>query len=388
MYFRNIIGQKNIIEALLASVRQQKIPHAQLFSGTEGAGGLPLAYAYARYICCTSPGETDACGMCASCKKFDAYVHPDVHAIFPIHKPDSKKTWICDDFLKDWRNQLVESPYFSYANWMNRLRADNAQGMIYAEESDVIIRKLSLKSYESTHKIVIIWMPEKMNISCSNKLLKLLEEPPANTLFLLVSPQPDRLLSTILSRTQRIHIPGIDKASITTALQRQFNQSNAEEIDTCARLAKGSFTKAVECIQNAEASNPYLDPFVRIMRGAYTIANFSPEKRIEKQKALKEMKLWAEEMARMGREQEKQYLSYAQHMIRENYIRNINQPQLSYLNASEAVFSNKFFPFIHFNNIEGFMEELQLAERQIENNVNAKLVFFDLALQTILLLKK
>ncbi len=387
MYFKDIIGQEALKNRFIQSVKDAQLPHAQLISGDSGTGTLQLALAYARYVACTNRGENDACGVCSSCKQFDKLAHPDTHFVFPIFKPNSNKKWVCDDFLPQWRNIVQEKGYFSYQQWMSHIKAENAQGMIYAEESDEIIRKLNYKAYESTHKVMIIWLPEKMNETCSNKLLKLLEEPPANTIFLMVTENSDLLLATIRSRTQLIRVKGIDTQSLASAIRSRISLDN-EIVDEACRMSGGSILKAMDYCLTSEDNAWYLDQFIRCMRGAYTIANFTSDKRVEKQRSLKDLKMWADEMAKVGREREKNYLSYAQRLLRENFILNLQQAELNYLNRAEKTFSSKFYPFINHTSVLSFMEELELAERHIENNVNARLVFFDLALQSILLFKR
>ena len=212
--FRDVIGQEAAKQRLLQEAGEGRIPHAQLFCGPEGAGKLPLALAYAKYLCCTNPGPEGACGTCPSCVKWNKLVHPDVHFMFPIVKSAKGKKEVCDDYLADWRHLLMNNPYFALSHWFSAMGAENGQALIYARESDEITRKLSLKSVEGGYKITIIWLPEKMHEACANKLLKLLEEPPEKTLFLLVSEMPEQLLSTILSRTQRFSVPRIAEADI------------------------------------------------------------------------------------------------------------------------------------------------------------------------------
>lgn len=387
MYFKDIIGQDKLSHHLIQTVKNRQPAHAQLICGEAGYGSLLLALAYARYLMCTRKGKHDACGECPSCRQFDKLVHPDTHFVFPIFKPNSSKKWVCDDFLPQWRKQILEEKYFDYHQWMTAIKAENAQGMIYAEESDEIIRKLNFKAYESDYKVMIIWLPEKMNESCSNKLLKLLEEPPVNTVFLLVSENSEALLTTIRSRTQIIRVQPIEAEPLAKALQATTGLDGEVIVEAC-RISGGNYLKAIEYCRSGEENAWYLERFIRCMRGAYTIANFSPDKKLEKQKSLKDLKIWADEMAKGGRERAKNYLGYAQRLLRENFILNVQLSELNYLNRAEKTFSDKFFPFINHNRVMGFMNELELAERHIESNVNARLVFFDLALQTIVLFKR
>lgn len=387
MFFKDIIGQESVKERLRRSVMDGRIPHAQLLAGAEGTGAVQLALAYTRYIHCTQRTSQDSCGTCPSCKQFSKNVHPDTHFVFPVFKPNSSKKWVCDDFLNNWRSFLSEKTYFSYNQWLEYIKAGNSQGVIYADEGDEILRKLSFKTYESEYKVMLIWLPEKMHDVCSNRLLKILEEPPANTVFLLVSENSEQLLGTILSRAQRIWVKGIDADAMREALTSNFSIAGSE-LEACIHLANGSWIKALDYLSSSEENNLYLQLFIRCMRGAYTIANFAPDKRLEKQRSLKDLKIWSEEMSKLGREQGKKYLNYAQRLVRENFIINVQQTELNYLAPNEMNFSGRFAPFINHKNIVPFMEELALAERHIEQNVNAKLVFFDLALKSIILFKK
>ena len=209
MFFKDIIGQEKAKQRLIREAKEGKIAHAQLFCGREGVGKLPLAIAYARYLSCEHPNEQDACGKCPSCIKYNKLIHPDLHFVFPVIKKKNKDT-TSNDYLAEWRELLLETPYFNLNMWLERMNAENQQAQIFVKESDEIIRKLSLKSSQGGYKIMIIWLPEKMNVECSNKLLKILEEPPTQTIFLLVSEEPDTLLATIQSRTQRFNLYGVE----------------------------------------------------------------------------------------------------------------------------------------------------------------------------------
>ena len=290
--------------------------------------------------------------------------------------------------MKAWREQLLKDPYFNYHQWMEFIGSENAQGQIYEKESTEILRKLSLKAYESDYKIMIIWLPENMNPNCSNKLLKIIEEPPQNTLFILVCENTEQLIGTIYSRSQILQVGRIESPALEKTLQQHYPQLSAHQQQAYIRLAEGSWIKLRQLIESSADNQYLLDQFIRCMRGAYTIANFSPAKKLEKQNSLIDLKLWSEEMAKIGRERQKQFCIYAQNLIRENYILNLREPQLNYLQPDQEAFSSKFFPFINDKNIESFMAEFELAEQHIEQNVNARMVFFDLALKAILLFKK
>ena len=324
--------------------------------------------AYARYISCTNRGATDACGVCPSCVKFSKLVHPDVHFVFPVVKSGRS-----DDYIVEWRRMVLNNPYFNLNHWLNEINAENAQAVIYTKESDEIMKKLSLKSSEGGFKITIIWLPEKMQLACSNKLLKLLEEPPEKTVFLLVSEAPDLILPTILSRTQRFNIRKIDEASIAQVLQQKYGVQQATSA-TIAHLANGNFIKALETIHLNEESQLFFELFVNLMRLSY-------------QRKIREMKLWSEQVAALGRERQKNFLSYCQRMIRENFIYNLHQKELVYMTPDEQNFSTRFAPFVNERNVMGIMDELSEAQQHIEQNVNAKMVFFDFSLKMIVLLK-
>lgn len=369
MFFKDVIGQEETKQRLIQEVSEGRIPHAQLICGPEGIGKLPLALAYARYISCTNRTKTDACGSCPSCVKFNKLVHPDVHFVFPVVKSGRS-----DDYIVEWRRLVLNNAYFNLNHWLNEIAAQNAQAVIYTKESDEIMKKLSLKSSEGGYKITLIWLPEKMQLACANKLLKLLEEPPEKTLFLLISEAPEMILPTILSRTQRLNVRKIDEASMADALQQKYGIEPVHS-QSIAHLANGSFTKALESIHLNEENQLFFDLFVNLMRLSY-------------QRKIREMKLWSDQVAGIGRERQKNFLSYCQRMVRENFMFNLRQKELSYMTLDEQHFATRFSPFINERNVMGIMDELSEAQQHIEQNVNAKMVFFDFSLKTIVLLKQ
>ena len=374
MYFKDIIGQESTIAQLRSAVAEGRVPHAQLICGSEGTGKLAVAIAYARYLCCTHRNGEDACGECPSCKKFDKLVHPDLHFAFPIYKKDSSKPSYSDDFIDKWRQAIIENPYLNLNQWMDHIGTENQQGLIYASQSEEIIRKLTLKSSEGGYKVMIIWMAEKMNGECSNKLLKMIEEPPAQTIFLLIAENPDLLLSTIQSRVQRLTLRPIEEEVIARALCDKYvlTDSDARQI---AHASAGNWLQAVETIHLGSRSKEYIELFMALMRRSYA-------------RDLKGMRQWADTVAGMGREPQKNFLIYCQRMIRESFICNFHRPEINYMNVDEANFTTRFAPFVNEKNIFGIMDELSEAQRHIEQNVNAKMVFFDLALKMIMLLKQ
>ena len=333
-----------------------------------------MALAYARYLTCQHPTPTDACGSCPSCAKWEKLIHPDVHFVFPIVAKKAQKKEVCDDYLPVWRKLLSAGSYFSLSQWLDEMDAENSQAIIYARESDEMLRKLSLKSSQGGYKVVLMWLPEKMNEVCANKLLKLLEEPPAQTVFLLVSEAPEQLLATILSRTQRFHLPRLDESVIAQTLQSRFGVL-PEESRNLAHIANGSMIQALAAIQLNQDATLFFDHFVSLMRLAY-------------QRKIREMKHWSEELASMGRERQKNFLNYCQRLVRENFIFNLRRPEMNYMTTTEQQFAQKFAPFINERNVFGMMEELSLAQIHIEQNVNPRMVFFDFALKMIMLLKQ
>ena len=384
MLFREIIGQEAVKQQLRASIREGRIPHAQLFTGISGIGKLQLALAYAQYLNCPHRTDDDSCGQCPTCLQFEHLQHPDLHFVFPIVKTDAGDT--CDAFLEPWREIILNNHYFDLDDWYSALGVETKQSMIYEKESGEILRKLSLKSYGDGYKVMIIWQPEKMNASSANKLLKILEEPSAKTIFLLVSEHPEDLLSTIQSRVQTIRVPQLETRTIVAALmERGMDATKAADI---ARIANGSYLAALKKADASEENQQELRDFIALFRDAYTVGVLKdPQKKFD---SLKRLRQWSLDMAdsKVGREKQKHFLQYAQQQVRENYIRNMAQPELNYQMEDEREFSVKFAPFIHNSNVEAIMNQLDLAERQIEQNGNAKVIFFDLCLQMIVLIKR
>ena len=374
MFFKDIIGQDDVKSRLIESVKNGHIAHAQLFEGNDGAGTLPLALAYARYIQCTHRGEDDACGECPSILQKTALMHPDVHFVFPIANKKQKKEPVCDDYIAEWRNYVGETPYPSAESWQQFLATGNSQPLIYVHEAREIIRKLSLKSFESEYKIMIIWQAHLMNDACSNAILKLLEEPFDRTLFLLVSDRPENILETIRSRTQRIKVPPLTTDAIATALQ-QGEGLDPQTANAIAHSASGNYLKALETIQLSEEREHFFELFVTLMRQAYA-------------RQVKALKKWSEEVAALGRESEKRFIGYCQQMMRESFIYNQHRPELNYTRPEEDRFLSRIAPIINAAKIQEQTELFRLAERDIAQNANGKIVFFDVAVQVIILIRK
>lgn len=370
MFFRNVIGHEEIKQRLISSLQTGRISHAQLFAGDTGAGSLALALAFAQYVFCTGKKGTDSCGECPSCKKMQKYIHPDLHFVFPVVKSPKVKTPVSDEYITDWRNLVSKSPYFNIEDWYAEMGVeDNAQASIYTEESGYILRKLNLKSFESDYKIMIIWLPEKMNQECANKLLKIIEEPYDKTLFLLVAEHPALIISTILSRTQRITIPPLEKDQIKQHLitEKGINEQKADEY---AHVASGSWTKALRLLDETEEQAWNQEKFASLMRLCW-------------ERKMLPVNDWVGEIAGSGRERQKSFLAHAVRMVRENFVRNFGIEALNYMTEREKNFSVRFSPYVHEGNVIQLYEEFEKAYHDISRNGNAKIIFTDLCIKAM-----
>ena len=373
-----VIGQEEAWARLMQMVREDRLPHAMMLCGPQGAGKMALAMAFANYLLCRNHTPDDeACEACPQCKMLARWEHPDLHFTYPTiklpsmgsdHKP------VSDDFARQWHEVIKESPYFSMDQWMNAIGAENQQAIITAGESDDLVRKLSLKSSQGGYKVSIVWLPERMNIECANKLLKLIEEPPQGTVFIMVSEEPDKLLETIRSRTQRIDIKRISTESITQQLKERYGLGD-ELATRMARLANGSWMKAVREMENDSENTDFLADYQQLMRLAYM-------------RNIHDLKPWSERIAGYGREKQKRFMDYFIRLTRENFMYNFGNPDLNYMSEEEEAFANKFARFINEANIIPITEMADKVQRDIKQNANAKIVFFDLALQMIMLLLK
>jgi DNA polymerase III subunit delta' len=374
MLFKEVIGQEEIKAKLINSVQTGRIAHAQLFFGPDGSGTLPLALAYAQYIACTNRNETDSCGVCPACRKFSKLAHPDLHFAFPVNTTKSvDKDPVSDNFIKEWREFVLSNPYFLPGQWYDFMGLENKQGLISKNESEAILRKLSFKSFESDYKIMIIWLPEKMNPTAANMLLKLLEEPPEKTIFLLVSEEPNQLLITIASRAQPVKVPPLDAEPLRQKIAEQFSFSEAQ-LQQITRLANGSYIKVLEVI-NSSAENEYnLEQFAFIMRSCYG-------------RKFPDINKWVEEMSGIGREKLKIFFNYSIRMIRENFIMNLKTHELNYMTEKEHEFSVRFHPYINGNNVISIYNEMNKACADIERNGYAKIILLDLSLKIIKIIR-
>jgi DNA polymerase-3 subunit delta' len=369
MNFSQIPGHKDLIAKLRQSVHEERVSHAQLFAGQEGCGNLALALAYAKYVNCENRSATDSCGTCKSCVKYEKFIHPDLHFVFPVIKSKKFSDPVSDNYIEEWRAMLAKSPFFSLNEWLDSIEVGNAQGMIFASEASEIIRKLNLKTFESDFKIMIIWLPEKMHPSTSNKLLKLIEEPPEKTLFLLVSEEADKIIPTILSRCQLVKIPKFSTGDVTGYLMQNHSVPLDKAADI-ARVSMGNISRALELCANEESSLSNLEKFRNLMRIAY-------------KKDVISIIAWSEEIAQAGREPQKNFIMFALRLLRENLMLTLDQNKnnIVYLTGQELEFSGKFHPFINRNNISQLAEEFNLAYSHVEANGNAKIIFLDLGLK-------
>lgn len=376
MRWSEVIGQESVRQRLIQMGSEGRMPHAIMLCGPEGSGKMAVALAFASYLLCQDKTEDgESCGHCNSCAMIKKWQHPDLHFTYPTiklasmgadHKP------VSDDFADEWNRLLAQGAYFSMNQWLIEIGAENQQAIITAGESDNLTHKLNLKSSQGGYKISVIWLPEKMNSECANKLLKLIEEPPHQTVFIIVSEEPDYLLETIKSRVQRIDLKKINNETIEKALvtRRGINSTDAKRI---ARTSNGNWLKAVEQL-NADSENElFLDMFQTLMRLAY-------------QRKIKELKKWSDTMAGNGREQQKHFLNYLLRLARENFMYNFGNAELIYMTEREEQFAKNFARFVNENNILQINELCNKAIRDISQNANSKIVFFDLALQMIMLL--
>lgn len=372
MQFKDVIGQQEVKQKLISSVERGRVSHAQLFVGDEGVGALPLAIAYAQYLNCPHRHDGDSCGECPSCYQIGQLAHLDLHFVFPVNTPKGKsgsEKPLSSRFMAQWR-ELVSSTggYFNEQMWYEAIDIDNKQGNISTFEADEIIRSLSFKSFESEYKIVLIWLPERMNIPAANKLLKILEEPWDKTLFLMVSQSPDKLLPTIISRTQGVTVPAIDQADLAAWLMSHRNLG-AADADKVARLSRGNLLEADRCLQvmSSGVGNEAFDLFVQLMRLSYENRHM-------------ELLEWAETVAAMGREEQKRLMTNSIRLIRDSYMMTAGVPEISYLFGREYEFCKKFAPYVNNSNVERLVAEMELVVRQVGQNGNPKLIFPHFAL--------
>lgn len=371
MRFSDVIGHSEIKERLRRAVDQGRVSHAQLFTGECGGGALPMALAYAQYVNCLNRHDGDSCGECASCRKIAELAHPDLHFVFPVNKQGKKSNErvMSGDFLKQWREQVSSTGgYFDEAMWSEKLDLGKTlKPLINIHDANEIVRTMSFKSFEGEYKIVLVWLPEMMNVEAANTLLKILEEPWPRTLFLLVSRQPQRLLTTITSRTQEVAVPRIATEDLTEQLVTEsgLERARAEQL---ARLACGDLIEARRMAGGSEQSSAAsFDMFCTLMRLSYSNKHL-------------DLLDWAESFAALTRDRQIAFFGEALRLLRESYMLNAGMAQISYLWAEEASFCSKFAPFVGNHNIEQLVAEIERARAQIVQNGNPLIVATHFAL--------
>lgn len=371
MTFDDVIGQKEAKERLLQLIKENRVPHAMLFTGPSGTGKLALAVAFASLLLNPegNPNYNNAKAM------LDNFEHPDLHFTYPTIKlPSMASDYkpVSDDFAQEWHSLITKTRYFSIAQWTAQIGDDKKRAIITAGESEALLHKLSIKSSQGGYKVSIIWLPELMNLECANKILKLLEEPPKGTIFLLVSEEPEKLLETIRSRTQRFDVKRIAEDDIRQALitRRSISEDDSTRI---SRIAHGSWSEALQAIDVGNEERQFLDMFETLMRLCYM-------------RRVKDLKKWTDAVSAYGRDKQRRMIVYFQRQVRENFMYNFYNPELNYQTREEAGFSRNFARFINEANVIGINDVLQTAYRDLGQNANAKIVFFDLALKMIVLI--
>ncbi len=376
MQFKDIIGQDLLKSRLVKTVYEDRLSHAWLFFGEEGTGSLPVSLAFASFILCTNRSAGDSCGMCAACKKTSKYIHPDLHFVMPVNriKAADRDNITSDDLISYWREFLQQNPYGSLIQWYDFIDLDNKQGKIDKEESKKIAAKMSLKSFESDYKILIIWHPEKMNDASANMLLKLLEEPPPMTVFLLICDNPDQLLGTIRSRCIQIKVPRITDADLFAHLS-EHHQMEVENANEVTRLAEGNYLKALNIIEEEGDSALFFDNFRELMRSCY-------------KPSIPEIIKHAENLSALTREKQKSFLEYGLRTIRECMALHFEEGDIQFFAQKESKFTRDFSPFVNGANVVGLTNELNYAIRDIERNGNGRIIFLDLGLKLSALIRQ
>lgn len=366
MRFSDVVGQQELKSHLIDEIQSEKISHAQLFLGKTGYGTLPLALAFIQYLFCENKTKNDSCGTCDSCRKVMHLQHPDLHFSFPIVQAISKTS---DTFLPEWREQITENPYFSLEEWIEKTDPKGRKPIIGTQQSEEIIKKLGLRSYEGGYKVMLIWMAEEMNSSCANKLLKILEEPPQKTIFILLSESQEQILPTIISRTQVLNIPRISLEEMSARLAEQYQVSNSA-CESVAARSDGNLNDAISLLDEGTSVEENRELFIRLMRVCY-------------KKSVLEMMDWSEDVSKESRSAQKTFLKYALHMFRQSMLRNYTEDHLTRVSEDEDAFLEKFSKFISGNNVFDFMQSFNDAHYHIERNANPKILFMNLCFQVM-----
>ncbi|TYC15631.1 DNA polymerase III subunit delta' [Bizionia gelidisalsuginis] len=381
MQFSTILGQTHIKKHLTQSVDNGRIPHAQLFIGPEGSGTLPMAIAYAQYILCKNTAGENSNGNPSCNLKFNSFSHPDLHFAFPVTTNDKiKKHPVSKHFLEEWRDLLAKQPYGNLFDWYKRLGVDNKQGQIGVDEAQDIVKSLSLKAYEGGYKVMIIWMAEKMNTSASNKLLKLIEEPPSKTVFILIAEDEEQIITTIKSRCQLLHFPPLAEFDIKEALIKSYSINDAEATKI-AHQSNGNYNKACDLVYQDSEDIQFETWFILWIRAAFKAKG--------NKAAIHDLITWSEDIAKTGRETQKQFLNFCIDFFRQALLLNYGAQDLVFMDIKTEKFKlENFAPFVHNNNILDIYKELQDAIYHIERNGNSKIILTDLSIKLTRLLHK
>lgn len=380
MLFNDILGLSHIKKHLTLSADAGRIPHAQLFVGKEGCGTLPMAMAYAQYVICANSqgentGENTACNT-----KCNSVSHPDVHFAFPVSNGDKVKSHaVSNHYMEEWREFLKEQPYGNLFDWYRLIGIEKKQGMIGVDEAQEVVKKLALKSYEGGYKVMIIWMADRMNNSAANKLLKLIEEPPAKTVFILITEEEEQIIQTIRSRCQVLHFPPLTEEVIAQGLvEKGLPKDEALRI---SNESDGNFNKALNLMNQDSEDLVFERWFVQWVRSAFKAKG--------NKAAIHDLILWSEEVAKTGRETQKKFLLYCLAVMRQAMLTNYNVSDLTFMKIHVEGFQlAKFAPFIHENNILQITQELEDAIYHIERNGNSKIILTDLSIKLTRLLHK
>ncbi|MDZ4665106.1 MAG: DNA polymerase III subunit delta' [Bacteroidota bacterium] len=366
MLFKDIVGQAEAKDRLVKMVNAQRLPHALLFSGKDGCGHLLAAITLAQYLFCKNKTNNEPCGTCPACGKVSKLIHPDLHFVFPIIKSKHVKT--SNDLIVDFREAFSRNNYLTINDWVEELNGENKQPIIPVEESADILKKLSYTSFEGSYKIMIIWQADRMNSEAANKLLKVLEEPTDDTIFILIANDTERLMATILSRVQHIPFYAVEEKEIAKNLMDRLGVNETAALQA-AFLSEGNFREALAALHKDDEGLSFLSHFQKFMRLAV---------KFDSDKAL----LWVEENAGNGREKQKQFITYSLAVFRDALMYNFGERSLVRLSGTEKQFLEKFAPFINQKNYQLLIEEFNSNFYYIERNANPKILFMDLLLKT------
>ena len=380
MLFDAILGLSHIKNHLISSANASRIPHAQLFIGPEGCGTLPMAIAYAQHVLCNTSVDTNEQAKQSCTIKCNSLTHPDMHFAFPVANSDKIKSHaVSDHYIEEFRSFVKEQPYGNLFDWYRLIDIEKKQGQIGVDEAQDIVKKLALKSYEGGYKVSIIWMADKMNSSAANKLLKLIEEPPEKTVFILIAEDEEQIIQTIRSRCQVLHFPPLAEDAIADGL---IALGLSKEVSLrLANEANGNYNKALDLMNNDSEDLVFEKWFVQWVRSAFKAKG--------NKSAIHDLILWSNELAKTGRETQKKFILYCIAMMRQAMLINYNVKELAYMRIHIDGFDlTKFAPFVHENNILEIIDELERASYHIERNGNAKLIFTDLSIKLTRLLHK